>query len=866
MMLESSPNTPVTGGQTPGKIVGDRVYVHLEGLPSLNTERINRVAAAERAAQVLRGEQFNVVRIDERDGCVALLHYPEFFEDPFPALRESWRVDLQHGTVSYRTYADSLNPPILHRKELMLPTGHPMRQECEALTAAAESVGLFDQPTRIGYRRQWLALVREKGYRIDGHGLAPLGNVESDEEGLGEASPSAAWQASRQLTALTRYGFSAPIQSLARYGLLDGRFRLFDYGCGRGDDLRGLVENGLSATGWDPYYAPEHPLQAADIVNLGFVINVIEDFDERVEALTRAWSLAERLLVVSVMLANQNDPRGVGFRDGVMTQRGTFQKYYTQMEIKAFLERILDEEAIPVAPGVLYLFRDKALEQRFWVDRSRGRRNPVRALTVAQRERPERPRRDRAAERYEAHREPLERLWALWLTLGRPPDRSEMEGATALVEGFGSMGKALRFIATRKEPTEIDFATTRRTADLQVYFALSQFERRRPYTHLERGLQRDIKAFFGNLTGTRTMARDLLFRIADVSAIETACHDAVECGLGWLEAGRSLQLHASLVEQLPPLLRVYIGCVAAIYGDYRNADLVKIHIGSGKVSLMRYDDFEGQSLPCLIERVKIKLREQDFEYYAYGEAYEPPVLYHKSRYINEEFPNYPEQIAFEEALDGLGLFDLSGYGPRPGALRDGLVRHRWEIAGFQLGRAADIPDLDAPCGRFLVFRDLIACGETQGRTGLPNLPKRAESYNALHDLAVQVLDPVIDYFGMIRLTYGFSSPELTREIPGGIDQKRDQHAACEHSRRGNVICKRLGAAVDFLVEDEDMLEVARWVVTNTPFDRLYFYGNDKPIHVSFGPNHDRQIVRMVSGKSGRLTPRVTSSDKVLRLP
>ncbi len=57
-----------------------------------------------------------------------------------------------------------------------------------------------------------------------------------------------------------------------------------------------------------------------------------------------------------------------------------------------------------------------------------------------------------------------------------------------------------------------------------------------------------------------------------------------------------------------------------------------------------------------------------------------------------------------------------------------------------------------------------------------------------------------------------------------------------------------------------MLEVAQWVVANTPFDRLYFYGDDKPIHVSYGSNHDRQIVRMVPSKSGRLVPRVVSSD------
>ncbi|MEA3274478.1 MAG: hypothetical protein U9Q81_04130 [Pseudomonadota bacterium] len=167
-------------------------------------------------------------------------------------------------------------------------------------------------------------------------------------------------------------------------------------------------------------------------------------------------------------------------------------------------------------------------------------------------------------------------------------------------------------------------------------------------------------------------------QIADVEAIHQDCQRAAEHGLGWLEVGESLQLHVNMIEQLPPLLRVYVGCAAVLYGDYRNADLVKIHVGSGKVSLMRYDDFEGQALPRMIERVKIKLREQD-----------------------------------------------------------------------------------------------------------------------------------IDYFGIIRLTYGFCSPELAKEISGRIDPKRDQHAAHELNRLGNPVCSRLGAAVDFVVEDDSMLEVAQ---------------------------------------------------------
>jgi len=586
----------------------------------------------------------------------------------------------------------------------------------------------------------------------------------------------------------------------------------------------------------------------------------------------------------TVMLANQNDVAGQRFRDGVLTRRGTFQKYYTQAEIKAFLEAALEEEPIPVAPGVLYVFRDKDAEQRFLVDRYRGRRNLLRGPSVMQRERSPRPRRERFEERYQTYRDPLERLWERWVSLGRKPDKTEVEDLVTLTEGFGGLARALRFVEERKDIGEVERSRDARTSDLEVYLALNQFERRRPYKHLERGLQRDIKIFFGDYAGAQTTARATLFRIADVDAIEADCRHAAEHGLGWLELGDgaeqggalvpqgavesrgSLTLHTSMVEQLPPLLRIYVGCAAVLYGDYRNADLVKIHIGSGKVSLMRYDDFEGNALPRMVERVKIKLREQNIDYFAYGDEYEPPFLYRKSRCINEEFPNYPEQVACEDALEGLGLFDFAGYGPRPGELLATLAPNRWSVEGFDLVRSTSIPDLDDPCGRYLTFRQLIECGETQARTGLQNLPKRPESWNALHDLAVQVLDPVIDYFGMIRLDFGFCSPELAREIPGRIDPKRDQHAACEHNRRGQPVCERLGAAVDFIVDDESMLEVAQWIVANTPFDRLYFYGDDLPLHVSYGPERSRQVVRMVAGKSGRLIPRVTSVEEFVVTP
>jgi hypothetical protein len=117
------------------------------------------------------------------------------------------------------------------------------------------------------------------------------------------------------------------------------------------------------------------------------------------------------------------------------------------------------------------------------------------------------------------------------------------------------------------------------------------------------------------------------------------------------------------------------------------------------------------------------------------------------------------------------------------------------------------------------------------------------------------LDPTIDYFGGIRLTYGLCTSELGRHIKKRVSHELDQHAACEQKQNGRFICDRQGAACDFIVDDEDMLEVARWITLNLPFDRLYYYGMDSPIHVSFGPNQSRVALKMIPNAAGMRLPR-----------
>ena len=99
------------------KEVGGHSYVHAESFPLLSPDARAQLTTADRVARLSHSANYNVARFDITGQRIALLNYPRFFEDAFPALRESWQVDLSSGTVSYRTYGDSLNPPILHRAQ-----------------------------------------------------------------------------------------------------------------------------------------------------------------------------------------------------------------------------------------------------------------------------------------------------------------------------------------------------------------------------------------------------------------------------------------------------------------------------------------------------------------------------------------------------------------------------------------------------------------------------------------------------------------------------------------------------------------------------------------------------------------------------
>jgi len=157
-----------------GKRVGGALYVHRSAVGRLPPEQARSINAA--AGQVPHSH-WNVAKIDLADGrVISLLDYEDFAEHAFPALRESRRVELETGAVTVRRYGT--NPPILHRKELLLPADAPERDAYMALTRELERRGLFVDMPRRGRQGAWEAALAEAGIEVRDHRVIARGRSD----------------------------------------------------------------------------------------------------------------------------------------------------------------------------------------------------------------------------------------------------------------------------------------------------------------------------------------------------------------------------------------------------------------------------------------------------------------------------------------------------------------------------------------------------------------------------------------------------------------------------------------------------------------------------------------------------------------
>ncbi|MCP5018443.1 MAG: DNA phosphorothioation-associated putative methyltransferase [Ketobacter sp.] len=605
-----------------GKQLPDSIYIHEsaeEAIPEELFSVLNKIATALK----IPSTDWNIIKLYKRDFRVAFLNYPEFETYSYPALKHSYTVDLSKLSMRKASYENSENPPILHRKETFVKEDFLLAPVFKEITAEGEKIGLYENTRSIGFKKNWERIISNKGYFLDEQGrLHPKAERETAEV----VSISEAIEVERHKTAIDRNQLSSPMQILARHNYLNGELTILDYGCGKGDDMRELEAHGIDISGWDPVHYPDGELVNSDIVNLGFVLNVIEDREERHETLRRAWEYTDKLLIVSVMIAGESTiAQFTPFKDGVITSRNTFQKYYSQSEIRSYIETSLDENAVAVGQGVFIVFKDKMEEQLFLLERQHVRRDWQHKTQRQIRTREPALQKDII----DKHLELFTDFWETSLEIGRIPGNKEFEFSDQIRRVAGSHIKAHQALVNHFGSELFEEAQQKRKDDLLVYFALGLFGKRKPQTKMPDSLKRDIKYFYSSYNDAIEQSREVLFSVGDPSLIENACSKAYEqIKTGEMTEGHSYTFHKKYLGDLPPELRIYIGCATQLYGDLENFHLIKAHMTSGKVSIMRYDDWNKET-PLLVERIKIKMRDQDVDFFDYGGRFEPPPLLNK---------------------------------------------------------------------------------------------------------------------------------------------------------------------------------------------------------------------------------------------
>jgi DNA phosphorothioation-associated putative methyltransferase len=259
------------------------------------------------------------------------------------------------------------------------------------------------------------------------------------------------------------------------------------------------------------------------------------------------------------------------------------------------------------------------------------------------------------------------------------PRDEEFDRLAEVRQACGSLPRALQlFIDRFGEPT-FNAARQRRKEDLLVFIAAAQLRRKIPFNQLSQRLQRDLRSsFFGSYANAEEKARELMFAAGDEDELEIA---AAQLDFGHLDPKEGhFTVHRSLLDELPVILRVYVECAARLYGNPREADLIKIHLHSRKLTFHYYRDFDKSPLPELLTRIKIDLKRLFVTVIDHTNGREHQLLFFKERFLAKDHPDRSKMDRFSAKLRKLGLREETiGYGPS---------KEKWDV----MHGARDLPN------------------------------------------------------------------------------------------------------------------------------------------------------------------------------
>ncbi|MDE0395536.1 MAG: DNA phosphorothioation-associated putative methyltransferase [Gammaproteobacteria bacterium] len=472
----------------------------------------------------------------------------------------------------------------------------------------------------------------------------------------------------RHKTALRRTSLSRPIRLALASGLIHRDVTLLDYGCGRGDDVHTLAGLGYDCVGWDPAYQPDGELRPSEVVNLGYVVNVIEDPGERVETLRAAWQLTRRVLIVAARVDVQAQPNeSEELADGVITVRGTFQKFYTQPELRDWIDDTLDVLSVAAAPGIFFVFRTEQDRQRFSSRLFRRQMSPPIGRV--------------SDTLFDANRDLLAPLIDFFEARGRVPTPEEIASAPELTEVFGSIPRAFQVVRNATGKHAWNKVRDQRRDDLLVYLAMQRFRKRPKFSALPLDLRNDVRAFYGTYSAACTEADRLLFSAGQRELVDRACGEAA---FGKLTP-QAIYFHESGLVRMPPVLRALEGCARVMVGEVEGANLIKLRRDRPKVSYLSYPEFDEVAHPTLAFSVVVQLDTMVATFHDFSGRANPPILHRKETFVPTHYPRRQLFARLTRQEERRGLLNREEIGTRNGWRRL-LDAEGLKVAGHVLRR------------------------------------------------------------------------------------------------------------------------------------------------------------------------------------
>lgn len=416
------------------------------------------------------------------------------------------------------------------------------------------------------------------------------------------------WGSARDRTAIRRSGLSMPLRMALRNRIITTDRTVLDYGCGRGEDVRRLGHMQFDAYGWDPYYAPEGRRDPADVVMLTYVLNVIEDVTERKETLRRAWSLTNKVLVVSCRLVwERAQVSGEERTDGILTSRDTFQHLFTTNELRVLVEDVTGQRCLSPTPGVVYVFRTDE-DRLAYLARETIARHEWAVSSD--------------------HASAIAEVISFAEAKGRPPLLEEIPPETAPLIAELTRSELLRLVQRSANLTRLAEGTKRSTLDTLLYLGISIFNGRPRLSDLPISVQADIRHCFASYKEACARADRLLLKIRDDTYVRGAMNNSV----GKLTA-TALYTHRRAVPQMPVVLRLYEHCGSVAAGRPDEWNILKLDHRGRRVSWSSYPEFDKDPHPRLAWTFGVDMTTLESKHQSFEGRDNRPILHRKEEFV-----------------------------------------------------------------------------------------------------------------------------------------------------------------------------------------------------------------------------------------